>query len=416
VLVPGEFESKLHNGADSAEPIRTLRVLDLMEATWVSGPAKNLIEFARRAAQTDCPLRVKIAVATFHRGNAPASNEFTASCRDSGLDIHLIWERRAFDPGVIPRIRNLVAQYQPDLIQTHGVKSHFLVRVSGVYKRTPWIAFHHGYTWPRPRVRLYNLLDRFSLPSATKVVTVCRPFERQLERMGVRRERIVVRHNSVKEFIPAADDQVAALRRSLGIAEGVRVLIAVGRLSREKGHRDLMQAIALVRKQVHPKFHVVIVGDGPEEHPLRTEATRLAIADCVSFVGHQGDVSAYYTLADAVVLPSHTEGSPNVLLESMAAGLPVIATAVGGVPEIVAPDHAALLVPKQNVTELANAIHQLLTDDGLRREICSAARRVAKAYSPESYVSSMLCLYRSCLQPAEGASGGKSFRARVPQF
>jgi glycosyltransferase involved in cell wall biosynthesis len=413
--MPEEMKSNATGEPPSAsEPARTVRILDFMETSWVSGPAKNLIEFARRAAQTDTPLNVKIVVATFHRGNV--WNEFTVACRDAGLEVHPIWERHAFDFGVIPKIRNLLAEYQPDIVQTHGVKSHFLVRLCRLHKRSRWIAFHHGYTWPRPRVRLYNLLDRFSLPSAALVVTVCHPFEHQLQNIGVARERIVVRHNSVKEFVAASDSQVAALRHSLGIDRGTHVLLAIGRLSREKGHRDLIEAIALLRQQVSSlKFHLIIVGDGPEARTLQSEARRLGVADCVSFVGHQSDVSAYYTLADVVVLPSHTEGSPNVLLEAMSAGVPVVATAVGGVPEIVGPEHAALLVQRQNSSELASAICQLMTDDGLRREICGAARRVAKLYSPESYVSSMLSLYGSCLG-SEGAAAGNSFSAQVPQF
>jgi glycosyltransferase involved in cell wall biosynthesis len=129
-------------------------------------------------------------------------------------------------------------------------------------------------------------------------------------------------------------------------------------------------------------------------------ARTLSLTDSVTFVGHQADVTPYYTLADLMVLPSHTEGSPNCLLEAMAAGLPVVATAVGGVPEIVSTENAAILVEKGNPSALAQAISHVLDDELLRAQLSTAARKTAKAYSPESYCDALLSLYRDCLAEA----------------
>ena len=369
-----------------------------METSRVSGPAKNLIEFARYAGNPQSPLRADITMATFRRGALPASDEFTVACEQAGLDVHLIRERFLFDPAVIWAMRRLVAERAPDIVQTHSVKSHFLMRLSGMYRQCHWIAFHHGYTWTSTKARIYNYLDRVSLPSATRVVTVCGAFASTLEDIGVKPERIVIRHNSVNAFVPATDDRVTQLREALRIEPGTQILLTVGRLSREKGHRDLIKALTLLRREDRSrKMRLIILGDGPDNQKLRDVAKRFAVDNCVTFAGHQSDVRTYYSLADLMVLPSHTEGSPNCLLEAMAAGLPIVATAVGGVPEIVGAGQAAILVEKENPAALADAIAHVLYDVSLRAQISTAARSTAAAYSPQSYCDSMLSLYHSCL-------------------
>jgi len=404
LLASDEFETKLtrHNEQPAAESARTVRVLDFMETPFLSGPAKNLIRFARHAAKPNASsLRVSVCVATFRRGNAPSDNDFTVACKQAGMEVQSIRERFAFDPAIVPAIRKLIAEYNPDILQTHSVKSHFLVRLTGAYKRHRWIAFHHGYTWTNLKVLLYNQLDRFSLPASSRVVTVCNPFASELERLGVDRARIAIRHNAVNHFVPATDGAVSELRQNLRLSPGTPVLVSVGRLSREKGQAELIKALANLRKEnAERKLRLLVVGDGPDRRGLERLASSSGLADWVSFVGHQFDVAPYYTMADVMVLPSSTEGSPNALLEAMAAGLPIVATAVGGVPEIVSNRNSALLVPKQDPVALSGAIARVLDSEDLRRQLSQAARNTASAYTPEAYGDFMLSLYQDCLGQA----------------
>lgn len=384
---------------DSSESEKTTRVLAFVEASSLTGPAKNLIAFARRAAvRRGSQLGAIISVVTFHRGKSLASNSFILACRKAGLDVHVIREGFPFDLSIIPAIRRLVAALKPEIVQTHSVKSHFLVKLSAVYRERCWIAFHHGYTWTDLKMRLYNQLDRISLPTASRVVTVCRPFASALEDMGVRAESIAIQHNSATTFIRPPNDEILELRQTLRIVPGTKVLLNVARLSREKGHLDLIDAIARLKIQKNElKFHLVIVGDGPERKRLKDKIRASGVADRVTFAGYQADVTPYYAMADLMVLPSHTEGSPNTLLEALAAGLPIVATAVGGVPEIVTTEKEALLVGKQNPIALAYAIERVLRDKDLQRNMSCAAQRAASAYSPEAYCDSVLSMYTNCL-------------------
>jgi len=387
--------------------VRPIRVLAFIEArSPTTGPAKNLIEFACRAAGTPQSLvRANVTIATFHRGSGPISNDFVLACEKAGLEVHVLRERFLFDPAVLPAIRKLVAHCKPDIIQSHAVKSHFLIRLTAIHRKRPWIAFHHGYTWTSPRTRIYNHLDRWSLPSASKVVTVCRPFASALEKIGVHAERIVIQHNSVKAFSPDSDEEVFELRRKLGISVGTQVVLCAGRLSREKGQADLVEAAALLpRENKERKIRFILAGEGPDKQTLKDTTRSFRVEDWFIFIGHVPDLGPYYTLANLLVLPSHTEGSPNVLLEGMAAGLPIIATAVGGMPEIVTNEKEALLVERQNPMVLAEAIERLLSDANLQRKLAEAARQSVSAYSPTAYCDSILSLYQGCLAGTVGLS------------
>ena len=173
-----------------------LRLLAIIEASSITGPAKNLLEFARHATAQN----VFTTIATFTRG--ASENQFTetvraAAGRIDGLALETIPERGPFDPETLRALRALAVRVRPDIIQTHAVKSHFLTRLAGLPKQAPWIAFHHGYTWPSLKARAYNQLDRWSLRSANRVLTVSLPFRDQLAAFGVPRERIEIVHNAI---------------------------------------------------------------------------------------------------------------------------------------------------------------------------------------------------------------------------
>ncbi len=379
---------------------KTIRVLAFLEARWpTTGPAKNLLEFGRRAAgNRSSGLSANLAVATFCRGKEPTSNDLVLACEKAGLEVHVLRERSRFDLALVPAIRKLITLCQPEIIESHAVKSHFLVRLTGINRGRPWIAFHHGYTWTSPKTKIYNYLDRWSLPAASKVVTDCRPFASSLQEIGVRPERIMIQHSSVDTFSPASDEEVLELRQNLGIPLDSQVVLCVGRLSREKAQADLVEAAALLRREGKQRnLWFVVVGEGPDRQKLKDMARYLLVEDRFVFTGHLTDLRPYYTLANVFVLPSHTEGSPNVLLEAMAAGLPIVATAVGGVPEIVTNEKQALLVEKHNPLALAQAIGRLLSDATLQRKLAEAARLAISIHSPTAYCDSILSLYQSCL-------------------
>lgn len=357
-----------------------MKVLAIIEASTVTGPAKNLLQFAQMARAEG----VDVTIVTFHRPGDPEI--FTEAASKAGVMVHRIEERGRFDRSVVPLLQEAVRRFQPDLVQTHAVKSHLLARLAGL---KPWIAYHHGYTWPDLRARIYNQADRWSLRKAAAVLTVSQPFALELTGMGVRRETIHVIHNAIQR----GWGQGRVDRASLGIGPEKKIALIVGRLSAEKDHLTLLDAVREL------PVHLLIVGEGPErgriEERIRAEGREAS----VSLTGQVPSAEPYYGVADIAVLSSLSEGSPNALLEAMAAGVPVVATSVGGIPEIVTNEESALLVRPADRQAMTTAIGRLLNEEGLAPRLAQRARELAATrHSPEERTRRICKIYRDLLE------------------
>jgi glycosyltransferase involved in cell wall biosynthesis len=194
-------------------------------------------------------------------------------------------------------------------------------------------------------------------------------------------------------------EQVQRVRHSLGLHDEA-VILAVGRLSYEKGIADLLRAVAVLRNTNGvPDFRLVVVGDGPEREPLARLASQLGIEAKLTMAGFQRDTKPYYSVATLLAVPSHTEGSPNVVLEGMAAGLPVAATAVGGVPEILEDGVTGLMVSPRNPDAMAGAILRILSGPEMRLRLGAAARlRAESNFTPAAYKRSLVEFYQKTLE------------------
>jgi len=376
-----------------------IRVLTLIENALVTGPARNLIEFGKMAARAEGGLpAVEVTIVTYQRG--PDQSPLALAAKQAGLAVATVAERRRWDTQVFGQLKQVIAQINPDILETRNVKSHFLVRLLGLHRKYPWVAWNHGYTSTSRLDRAYTQLDRWSLRGAYRVVTVCRPFAEQLERLGVQRDRITILHNSVKPFASPPQEAVQGARRELGLADDEAVILSVGRLSQEKGHADLLRAAAALEAMSGaPPFRVVIVGDGREQERLAQLASRLGIEKRIAFAGFQRETRPYYAMATVVAVPSHSEGSPNVVLEAMAAGLPIAANAVGGVPEILEENVTGLMVPPRNPDAMAKAILRILSDPELRLRLGAAARaRTESSHTPEAYRRTLVEFYQNTLE------------------
>lgn len=389
---------------EKATDTSAIKILALVEALTINAVAKNMLEFQRAIHdldQTDRGPVIEISLVTFDRtSSAEASpSEFVTAARELGMEVDIIRERFRFDTRVIPGLRQIIQRRAPNIILTHQVKSHLLMKVSGLWQQHPWVAFHHGYTTTNRKMRLYNRLNRWTLPKADRVITVCKAFARELSAEGVRVERIHVQHNSIRPAQLGTANEAELVRKQLRIAPDERIVLSVGRLSREKAHIDLISAFKHLRERSRDHGStLVILGEGPERTTLAAAAESFGLGKSVVFAGEVSNVQPYYAAADVLVLPSHSEGSPYVLLEAMAANVPVVATAVGGVPEMVTNEESALLVPPSDSPAMAAAIARVLSDQSLAHKLTeNAFALVATRYSPGTYVRSLLEIYREVI-------------------
>ncbi len=364
-----------------------LRVVSIIEAQTISGPAKNLIRFAVRARPA-----VDLHVITYSR--APGSEPptlFQTALREAGIPFTLIQERGRFDLSVLRSLTRNLRLLDPTIVQTHAPKSHFLFSLIKHRFAARWLAYHHGYTNENAKMRAYNALNRISLRRADRVATVCSPFRDDLLKEGVPARKISVLHNSIEE------DWLAGFPQGRRAGDGPFVFLCIGRLSNEKGHEYLLKAIAAIAAAAPREFRLDLVGTGVLRSSLEDTARSLGIAERCRFLGSHADVRPFFAEADAFVLPSLSEGSPNVLLEAMAARAPILASAVGGIPELVG--DCAMLVPAGDTAALAAGMLQFLNDPQVGERLAAKAfERVRRKFTPERYVHRMLALYRVLLR------------------
>lgn len=273
--------------------------------------------------------------------------------------------------GLIELIR-LVRRERPEIFHASSSKAGVLGRLAAFAARVPIRIFTvHGWAFAAYSgltSSLYRWADRLVNPLTT--VTICvseNELALGLEAGTCSAERTVVIRNAV--------DVVAAPRS--GHERATPRLIAVGRLKAPKDFLTLVHALAVLPRG---SFEAVIVGDGPDREALEAEALRLGLEDQLLFVGERRDVPALLAASDIFVLSSASEGLPVSVLEAMAAELPVVSSAVGGVSELVVAGETGLLVPRGNADELAAALGLLIVDPELRRRFGAAGRARAEAF------------------------------------
>jgi glycosyltransferase involved in cell wall biosynthesis len=291
-------------------------------------------------------------------------------------------------------LKQVVRNHRINLVHTHGYRADIMGFLAARSERCPVVATAHGFTGGGRRNRLNQWLAVRALSRDDCVVAVSAPLAAQLQLMGVPAERIATIPNAWR---PPSTGPVgrAGARAALGLEGDGPMLGWVGRLSYVKGADVALDALALMRNR---QVRLVFVGDGPERATLEAQVTKLGLGGQVRFVGMVKAASSLLNAFDAVVLSSRSEGTPMILLEAIHAGVPIVATAVGGVPDLITPA-TGTLVPPNDPAALAAAMDEALSHPGAAHARALAARiRVADRYSPEAWVSRHLAVYQRVME------------------
>jgi L-malate glycosyltransferase len=274
---------------------------------------------------------------------------------------------------------------RPHILHSHGYKEHTLGAVGGKLSNDPLtIQTYHGLQenlagWAGLKMRIYDRLNlAVGRATADGAVGVSSEITSFLQDRYPSADVRCIRNGIDLDRIAVTVER-DAMRAQLGIAPDAFVVGSVGRLMPVKGFEYLVEAFAqLPRKQTSPEHRLVIVGDGPLRDALGRCAGRHGVLRDVTFLGARSDVYDLMNAFDVFVLPSLHEGVPMVLLEAMAIGVPIVATHVGGIPEILEHDNDALLVPAKDPKALAQAIQLLAGSTALRAQLIRAARARAE--------------------------------------
>ena len=261
-----------------------------------------------------------------------------------------------------------------DLLHTHGYFADILGIPAAKALRIPCISTCHGFISNDKKLMLYNTVERIMLRFTNKTLVVSEEIKAGLLQSGISESRIKVIPNAVpldSSYVSLNKNRTDK-RHKLNISEDELVLGYIGRLSIEKGCNYLIKAVRLLKKLGVP-VKVLIIGDGPQKKELEDLVYELDIENLVIFVGFQPDVDRWLPTFDIFVLPSMTEGTPMSLLEAMASGIPAVASAVGGIPQVVDSGENGVLVSPGDPEEIRDAVYKLYKNENLRKSISTAA-------------------------------------------
>jgi len=366
-----------------------IKVFAMIDTFRVSGPCRGLFQLVEQAKDAG----VRFVLGMFLVRTAVPSPAIEEGKR-RGFEVALLSQKRRYDPWLIRQAWKVVREHSVTIVQSHGYKPAFLAWCLSHLTGVPWVAFSHGYTSENFRIALYNRLDRWLMRRADRVVVVSEAMARFFQDARVSGERIRVIRNAIDPNDYQLGKEGGEFRRDWGAGPGHLLVGVIGRLSPEKGHALFVRSFREVA-QVVPAARAVIVGEGQELERLRSAVKTAGLESRVKFAGHHTEISAIYSALDLVVIPSLSEGLPNVLLEAMLHRKAVVATRVGGIPEVMQGGLSKLLVRPGDASELAEAMIEALRNPRLRVELGDAgARHVLDKFSPSRRAKQILELYR----------------------
>ncbi len=325
-----------------------------------------------------------------------------------GAPLFSLGKRLGLDFRMVPRLRRIIARHKVQVVHAHNQGAMLYASLAALISGRPMVATRHGTSrWAedKPADLSYRLLSHLMGRLARYTVCVGRDSLRVAREVDhIPDKRLCLIYNGVDPAkFPHGPEVRARARQELELDPGMPLIVHVGRLSPEKDQASLLQACARLQRDMDD-FRLIILGDGDQREPLQALAANLGLSGQVRMPGSRPDVWRYLASADVFALSSLSEGISISLLEAMAAQLPVVATRVGGNPEVVKDGESGLLVPPRNPEALAGALKRVLQDSALARSLGkAAASRVAGRFSLARMAADYAALYRE-------AAAGKGVR------
>jgi glycosyltransferase involved in cell wall biosynthesis len=356
------------------------------------GGAEQLLAGCVRHLSTD---RYDVEVAYV----LPWKDALVPDLEAAGIPVHCIGSGTGRDPRWVFRLRKLVAERRYDLIHTHMPVPAVAARVV-LRKPAPTLVHTEHNLWSRYR-KPTRWANSLTYPRNTAVIAVSQAVADEIDqnRLGGReRDRLTVIHHGIDRPEQPTGDRSDA-RARLGLPSDAFVVGSVGNLTPKKDQRTLVDAIGLLRREV-PTARLVLIGAGPLETELRAHVKQRGLDDVVLLAGSRGDVRELLPGFDAFSLSSRQEGLPVSVMEAMVAGLPIAATAVGGLPEMIDDGTDGLLVPAGDAPALAGAIGRIAKEPGLAERLATGARRRSSEFDAATAQRQIESVYARALAVA----------------
>ena len=326
-----------------------MNIVHLTASTFHGGPERQMLGLAHHLPET-----YQSVFLSFAEGGR--CRQFLSTARHHGFEAVALTYDTPRLWSAVREIAGHLERLEADVLCCHGYKPNILGRMAARRQKTPVIAVARGWTAENFKVRLYERLDRFHLHWMDEVVCVSEAQAARVRRAGVHPDRIRVIYNAIDptRFLEPDTRYRAKLLRYFRQPRSY-VIGAAGRLSPEKGFEVLVRAAERVLRE-QPDTGFVLFGEGPERARLQKQINAAGLGQSFILAGFRADLDRFLPHFDLLVLPSYTEGMPNVVLEAFAAGVPVVATAAGGTPEIIEDGVSGYLVPSGDEEAMAERI------------------------------------------------------------
>jgi len=376
-----------------------MRVLHMISSAGYAGAEAQILELGRGQVRDG----QQVGLLVLHRAKGGRGvHPLVPSARAWGITATQFEDRARFPLWLISQIARQLREGEFDLLHTHGYKANLLGVSAAYVAQIPIIATIHGYTDAFPAVRVYKRLDLLVLRRFPKVIAVSDYLRQELIASGLTPHRVATVYNAIDldVFASNACTDRREVRTELGIEPNVPVVLTVGRLNPEKGHCYLLESVRLACAHV-PDLRVLVVGEGPLRKQLEASTRSQHLDACVSFLGWRDDVASLMAASDLFVLASTRESFGLVILEALALGVPVIATRVGGVPEIIRTGESGILVEPRDSVALAEAMIWVLTNPAQAGQLARQGRAMVQQRFPvEVMVKATNRIYHEVLSSA----------------
>ena len=356
------------------DTLKKINVMHLIATNFYGGPEKQIVTHLKRLNNNI----FKPVLASYVEKDI--NNEILEKAANEDIHACPIPMANAIDFRALLKLEHLVKTESIDLLCAHGYKSIIMGWYVAKKLNIPFLVFSRGYTSEDIKVSFYEWLERKVLHKVTGIIYVSEGQKNKLHSLGVYGQNEWVVHNAIE--IPEYEEKKVKIikkniYKELSIPENNKLVVTAGRLSPEKGHHYLIDAISKTNHELE-NITFVICGDGVNRRRLQDQAKKLHVDNKCMFVGFRRDMDKIYQAMDLFILPSLTEGLPNVILESFSYMKPVIATKVGGVPELVHNNKNGILIDAANTDQLADAIINCLKSDERMKALGEAGLRTVQ--------------------------------------
>lgn len=373
--------------------MRPVKVLHLRDTHEIGGPGKTILETHRAIDRR----RFQLHLGVFLRQGETEDSPFITEARRLTMPVHIIHGGHAYDLRMVYRVVDLVKTLQIDIVHAHEVKSDVIAYLASWLHAVPIVTTLHGWIGNSLKDRLFIKIDKRIARGFDRVIAVSRRIEEELLVAGVPGKKLCMLHNAIVGERYRRTGRRGMLAEAIGRPVPTPVIASLGRLSPEKGHADLIDAVHRVVRS-GKQVSVVLIGDGPERPNLVQQIKTLGLQETVFLPGYIREPQRLFEEIDLMVLPSHTEGLPNAALEALLMEVPVLATRVGGTPEVITDGKTGRLVSAHSPDELAAGILEFLSCPELWKRMARQGREmVVKHFDFQARTRKLETIYEGML-------------------